>query len=283
MPADPTNLPLTPAERTGRTVERPPIALGSVELLEETIIPSPHVVELRRTPTSDYVFRFATTTPHPAELFHENSRITPHAEHNAVMDPDALIGARKWFYGTAYKPRKDVLDEPRAQEIRLIVDAREVAQRAGAGLLRLLEPDVPQLAFALDLLVLDGERIYRMMPASPTLWLERHYAEHELRGLWAALPELEGEEGVLLFVVGAPWRYMALQGPRGYRRTLMDVGRLLQVLEDAASREGSRLRASLDFYDARLDGALRLDGVERGTLAAVAMNAVPVDAEKEHL
>jgi hypothetical protein len=271
----------TPADRSGRTVERPPIALGSVELLEETIIPSPHVVELRRTPTSDYVFRFATTTPHPAELFHENSRITPHAEHNQVMDPDALIGARKWFYGTAYQPRTDVLDEAKAREIGLMVDLREVAERAGPALLRLLEPDIPELAFGVDLLLLDGNRIYRVAPGGETLWLERRYPDDELAGLRAALPELTDEDGVLLFVVGAAWRYMALQGPRGYRRTLIETGRLLGVLEDAAG--GGDVVTSLDFYDARLDGALRLDGVERGTLAALVLRAAPAEPAKEDL
>jgi hypothetical protein len=273
----------TPAERTRRTAERPPIALGSVELLEETIVPSPNVVELRRTATSDYVFRFAATTPHPAELFHENSRITPHSEQNVVIDEEALVGARKWFYGTAYRPREDTLDEAAARARGLMVDARELVPRAGGGLLRLLEPDVPELTYALDFLLLDGDRIYRLAPGADVLWLERRYAAPRLPAIREALPELEDEDGVLLFVLGVPWRYMALQGPRGYRRTLIEAGRVLQALEDAASRDGSELQVSLDFYDARLDDALRVDGVERATLAAVAMRAAEHRPDEEDM
>jgi hypothetical protein len=282
MPPDSTHL--TSADRAERTRERPPFKYGRVELLEETIVPSPNVVELRRTPTSDYVFRFAETTPHVAELYHENSRITPHGEANAVMDPDALIGVRKWFYGTAYLPRDDVFDEEKAREIGLLADARDLVPRAGAPIARLLEPDVPELAFGLDLLLLVEERIYRLVPGRDALWLERRYPERDLEAIGDCLPELDEEDGrpgALLFVVGAAWRYMALQGPRGYRRTLLEAGRLLQVLETAAGNDGGDLRVSLDFYDARLDRLLRLDGVERAVLAAVAMTAPPPQPEPE--
>lgn len=268
----------SPAERTGRTSERPPVADGSVELLEETIIPSPNVVELRRTPTTDYVFRFTQTTPHVAELFHENSRITPHADANTIMDPDALIGARKWFYGTAYKPREEVFDEARAREVGLLSDARDLVPVAGAGFARVLEPDVAELAFGLDLLVLARGRIHRLVLDSGLLWLERHYEERELAAIGACLPQLDDDPcatGVLVFVVGAAWRYMALQGPRGYRRTLIESGRLMQAIEDAGARDGSGVDIQIDFYDARLDRLLKLDGVERATLAVAHLTAPP--------
>ena len=70
-------------------------------------------------------------------------------------------------------------------------------------------------------------------------------------------------------MVGVPWRNMLFFGPRGYRRMLIDCGRLLAHLETRAAGSGVGLLPVLDLYDARVDGVLNNDGTERTTLLAL--------------
>ena len=52
------------------------------------------------------------------------------------------------------------------------------------------------------------------------------------------------------------------------REICIDVQRVGEI-ERTGDEEKISLAATVDFYDARLDGLLRLDGVERSTLAVV--------------
>jgi hypothetical protein len=63
---------------------------------------------------------------------------------------------------------------------------------------------------------------------------------------------------------------MAFEGPRGYRRALLDCGALIQLLSSLTARVNGTLAVTTDFYDRELDSVLGLDGVER-TVAAVAV------------
>jgi hypothetical protein len=54
---------------------------------------------------------------------------------------------------------------------------------------------------------------------------------------------------------------------------LMDAGALLNCIERIGQEEKLSVAASLDFYDSRLDGLLRLDGVERSTLAMIRLSS----------
>jgi SagB-type dehydrogenase family enzyme len=259
------------------SVSGPMQEIGEVRfnLLEETIVPSPKTVELLRTPTNDATQRLMTSAPHIAEVFHENSRISPHSQANLILDDDALTAARDWFYTTAFAPREGVFDLEVATEHEVMLDLDAVASHSGRALGRLGDDDLRDTLFGMDLLVLRGHGLYRLFPGNRQLWIEYFLSPEALARVRGALPQLALEpedDTVLAFVVSAAWRYMLLQGPRGYRRTLMDCGRLLTAVDDAAAKHGTLIRVSTDFYDAQLDAVLKLDGVERGTLAAIAFD-----------
>ena len=66
------------------TVESPHIAPGFFSeyiqmFLESPMIPSPHSIELSHSATSDYLYRQVRSKPHLAELYHENSKLSPHS------------------------------------------------------------------------------------------------------------------------------------------------------------------------------------------------------------
>src|SRR5690606_24231160 len=75
------------------------------------------------------------------------------------------------------------------------------------------------------------------------------------------------EEHPTYLVVGVPWRAMLFDGPRGYRRMLMDAGVLLNALGAATQGAGRVPVPVFDFYDDEVDGLLGNDGVERSVVA----------------
>lgn len=263
---------------------RSPILNGATGLLEETIIAAPSSVELHRTPTTDYLSRFLSATPHIAELFHCNSRIAACSDANTVLDRKALGVAHDWFYDTAFKPDDDVYDREAAVQAGVLGAGEEISAPAVAALRWIASDDAPEICYALDLLVIDDSRVWRVLAGAPETWLERTLSSDESRALVTALPELDLDldRGLppLIFVAGAPWRYMMLQGPRGYRRTLIDAGRLIGALVDHGRLGGSAVSVSVDFVDIEVDRLLRLDGVERSVLAVVSFD---VDEKEEEI
>lgn len=240
------------------------------ELLEETFVPSPNGVELARDPSRDYLGRISPRFPHIAELFQENTKIAASSSANTPLDEEAVSLARRWFFATAYRPAEGDLDPIVSAEHRTLVPA-DVAGAAGAAL-RVVAAEHTELLYGLDVWVLTGGDLFRVVPGSDTLWLDRRFGVADLDALYSALVDLPLELArsaeAMVFVVPVPWRYMMFQGPRGYRRSLVDAGRFLAVAEGATPP--GTMTWTLDFYDNRLDAILSLDGVERSVVAVVA-------------
>lgn len=269
--------PPIPAEgpSSDRTAAWP--SMSRLTRLEEAVIASPNSVELTRSPAIDYFQRFLSSDSHVAELFHVNTKISHHSTVNAFIDEEELAATRRWFYDTAYRPQAEDLDLETAEASGIMKSLQAMPGSLGRFLCRLSEPSLGELRYALDLLAVIEGRIYHLAPDGPFLWLERLILPDELDLLPALAPapprHRRNRVDGYLFVVAAPWRYMVLQGPRGYRRMLMDAGALLRCIERIGQEEKLAVAASLDFYDARLDGLLRLDGVERSTLAVVRLSS----------
>ncbi len=248
---------------------------GERKLLEEGIIPSPNSVDCARSALSDYMQRLASTQPHVAEVYHENSKLSPCSTLEVPMDGRKLAEVRSWFFQTAYAMREDEI-EPRYE-----ADFRSRVDRLPEPLSSLLTPftapgPAANLLYSVDLLLLHQARIYRLVATTPKLWVEREVAPNEWIALSAALPALPAscrlEHTPLLFLIGCAWRYMLVYGPRGYRYTLFDAGRLLSLLESQAAKARCGLFLMQEFYDSRLDRFLYAEGVERSTLAVLALS-----------
>ena len=238
-------------------------------LLEEGVIPSPNSVELERTTQSDYLHRMSSASAHVAELFHENSKLSPAMSLVVPRNTRKIDELREWFFSTAYAMRKEEVEPLHERELRIHQDDLPAHLRS------FLEPftvagTVTDTLFSVDLLVLTGERLYRVVPRTQHLWVERTFFEEDFAKLRTAVPELAPAALVdpeLVFLVGCPWRYMSVYGPRGYRHMLMDAGRLLAHMGQRATDERLSCEVTQNFYDHRVDGLLYADGVERSTLA----------------
>lgn len=244
--------------------------VGSGRRLEQTVLPTPNSIDLMRSAETDYIHRFVSKTPHIAELFHENSKCIPSMPMIATGAAEQRQIVQEWYYRTSYNVDAADINEEHASEVLCPLDAMPEKLQS---LIRMCQLDQPagMLLYALDLFVLNQGTIYRYLPGRDFLWIERHLGERDRARLIQSLFEL-GEEQCsvdtpMAFIVGAPWRYMMLYGPRGYRHTLVDAGRLLQILE-----MNMPITVSSNYYDQVLDDILQLDGTERSVLAAILCN-----------
>lgn len=258
------------------TVETPDLSSLPDQLLtmlEESIVPSPHSIDLSRTPLTDYLYRQVRKKPHVAELYHENSKINPHSTLQPIDNPVVLEQIRHWFFSTAYELKEEdyVLEE--SPELRFALD--ELPESVADLLRPFTEAGAAaNLLYSIDLLVLRGGLLARLFPESPYLWTEREVPDQERAFLGSkfglAPDDWEGTEAVL-FVVACPWRYMLLHGPRGYRHTLLDVGRLLAYFEGHTAEHGLDLTVAQNFHDTAVDNSILADGLERSAYAVLTL------------
>ncbi|NBB89953.1 MAG: hypothetical protein GVY23_01960 [Spirochaetes bacterium] len=262
-----------PGAKSRRLLEGLPQDLKA--LLDESIIPSPHSIALKRSPESDFQRRHVRRKPHVAELYQENSKIHPHSPFHPQGNEDRLKQIREWFFETSYNMKEEEYLDHESENLRVLLDEVDPDVR------EVLEPfstpgDTTNLLFSADLLVLQGEHLTRFVPESRHLWTERKVSPPEINGLRAKLGKSAEEwqrTKAVFFLVACPWRRMILWGPRGYRHTLLDVGRLLAHFEQHVPTTGLEAAVHQDFHDSAIDRFLLADGVERSTYAILTLSA----------
>ena len=151
------------------------------------------------------------------------------------------------------------IDPTLAKLLRLSTDP------AGAG----------QALFAVDAFVVLEGAVFRQPVGRPFLWRERALSPAEVARLDAAILDRPADFAAAAWIVlvGAPWRHMMFYGPRGLRRTLIDVGRALMVLGSASASLGLTTWQGTDVIDHELESLLLLDGVERFVAGVFAISA----------
>lgn len=242
-------------------------AAGALSL-EYTILPSPNSIDLERSVGSDYLYRCQARFPHVAELFHENSKFAPSSTIVPAAD-EAVAQARQWYFDTSYRVSESEFENEHASGLRMA--ARDLPPCMSSLLADFKTGgSAAVLLFSIDLFVFDGERVLRLAPGTHELWLER-YAETDRLRAGLLNPNLVEEHSWAMFLVARPWRYMAFYGPRGYRATLLDAGRVLRHLETRAHELKIGIATAQQFYDARVDSFLGIDGVEASTVAVICL------------
>lgn len=246
---------------------------GLRAMLEETLLPSRNSVDLGRGPQQDFLYRLVARQPHVAESFQENTKITPHSAVNVPLRRDLMEAISRWNRDTAYRPVADIIDEAEARRQRVQLPLDDLG-KIGQLLARLsTDSRAAAAAYSLDFWLVEGAEIFRFIPGSAGLWLEKRLVDRDRQQIGDALVEFPKSAfdscDAVLFVAAVAWRYMLLQGPRGYRRCLMDAGAYLDRCDREAAELNLMALRSLDFIDARVDRLLALDGVERSVVAAV--------------
>ena len=243
---------------------------SDMEEFDESILASVNVTELRRGPAFDWANRHIQRQ-HVAELFHENSKIARSRSVNVAMSTSIKEKIVDWYTQTCYHPEPQDLNEDEACRLGMIRGLEELAEESQLPLTIYNRQETAIMAYGLDLFLIHDRKSYRIIPGSSHAWSERKLRPASIEKLKRSLiPSLEESVNSLLVVAGVPWRYMQIQGPRGYRRMLIDVGYNLSILQAASTMS---LRIDMDFYDREIDRALAFDGVDRSVMMVATRDA----------
>jgi hypothetical protein len=219
-------------------------------------------VRLERNSLLDYRNRPTSAQVSVAELYHEHSKLSPQQLPELVFSSVDAAEVRRTYLGRrallAGARPGDELDEL-APWRGLLAD---VAER---GL---------ECFYAIDVRVLAGDLLAAWEPAGNAFRLLKRLDDHARERLDTAMRlGRDGEgvprQGALLLVLACFPRNEILFGPRGYRRTLLEAGRVAQELLDGTARAGRTGRVHYEFADTEVDQIMEVDGVEYGTVVAV--------------
>lgn len=241
--------------------------------LEQTLLPSPNVVELAPGKIAGFVNRVSADQEDVAELFHLNCRLSRHQPDRRLSESERA-GVRTWFFDTCGRHDPADLstsaDSVRRPHAQLPQALAAVCSAFGPG------GRLVPLLYSCDLMVLTADALCRQQPGEDALWVELLLGGPGVLAPMVPDPaaaQALGGADVVFVLTGVPWRTMLGHGPRGYRRMLMDAGVLLDVLGGLAMQAGLDVSPVLDFYDDEVDTLLHCDGLERSVLALVAVRA----------
>ena len=192
-----------------------------------------------------------------AEVYHENSKLFP------AMIADLTAGRVDHAQVRQEFLRRRA--ESRAQDKTVQLNS------LSGELVNKIAPAIePELFYAIELRFLQSGVLASYEPLSKQLHLTKRLADEDTARLSDAINLIERVESRedLVFVIGNFARNDLLYGARGYRRTLIEAGRVVEAIRQVA---GELPRVSLEFSDRVVDGILECDGVEEGTVAVIGL------------
>lgn len=219
---------------------------------------------LERDSVHDLTGRASSAQIAVAELYHENSKLF-RAKLAELAASELDVGAvRREFVRRRAATLASASLHQTEQPVRELLAsvAREVD---------------PGLFYALDLrLVLAGTVMLHEPVRDVLVEYKRLSAEdrEELRAGVEPFGATGRADDPLLFIVASFARNELLFGARGYRRTLLEAGRLANELLTRAESAGVTAGLLVDFDDWKVDAALEADGVEEGAVCLVELREV---------
>jgi len=237
------------------------------EALYAPLFPPWKSMILERDSLLDYRQRPVSPNISVAELYHENSKLFPEmlSELTATHSPPAEI--RREFLRRRAREVDSLPDEA-----PLPAPWRELLQ----GISRTISGE---LFYAVELRLVAGGSLAGFEPVGCRLSVIKELPPSDQETLGRALRLLEppgvlADAGPVLFILGCFARNELLFGARGYRRTLLEAGRVAAEICRLAQGLDLPVAAIYEFADRAVDTVLESDGTEEGTLMALAMGGV---------
>lgn len=221
------------------------------------------MVRLERKSLSDYQQRSMSANISVAELYHENSKLFP----QMLSELTASLLQVDEFRREFARRRAFAIQASSASDLDLGQPWRKL-------LTTIARTTEPELFYAVEVRIAAGGQLAIHEPVSDTLQVVKQFSVGDLSVLRRALrlmvaPEAPPHNGPLLFIVCSFARNDLLFGPRGYRRSLLEAGRVMQEVLRQARRLDLAARPLYEFTDRDLDAVLEVDGIEEGTLIAI--------------
>jgi hypothetical protein len=219
-------------------------------------------VRLERDSLLDYRNRPTSTQVPVAELYHENSKLSPELLPALALSAVDLGELRREFLR-----RRGALSRPAKGD--QLGGMERWSELLGPVAERTLER-----FYAIDLRVADGGAVAAYEPASNAFRLVKNLDDRERERLDRAVSLVDTGEGVphpmpLLLVLACFPRNEIVFGQRGYRRTLLEAGQLTQDVVSSAAERGRTAHIHYEFADRDVDRIMEVDGVEYSTVIAI--------------
>ena len=229
-----------------------PIALLAPPIEPET------AVELVWSPGEDYRRRLLGRV-HPAEACLVASRMTTDTA-TQIAGPEEVETTRAAFL-SQYTNAVPLPGEARPLDPEHPLDRLLISVLQDAPSHRAL--------FGCDLLVVTSSQAAVLRPAAGMLWRRTLMSPLAIDQFRAACG-VDLEQAAAFVLVGVPWRYMQLLGPRALQRCLADVGTVAATLERGVDGIGTSWM--WEFMNVQADAALEYDGLERSVMAIGTVN-----------
>ena len=248
-----------------RRSQEPPTAKKLMDQVVFSALDWPgKTVRLERNSQEDYCQRPSSSRLSIAEVYHENSKLFPAMVAElaaATLDTD---GVRLEFL----RRRAEALSQN--QQMEVSPPLREV-------LTQITHIVQPELFYAIELRIAENGTLASHEPLADRLFLVKRLSPGDRTRLTEAtrlFDESSGPARDSLFVIGNFARNDLLFGARGYRRTLIEAGRVTEAVLGIAARLGLTARLLIEFTDRTLDGVLEADGTEEGVLAVLELGSL---------
>lgn len=223
-------------------------------------------VRLERSSLDEYCQRAASASISIAELYHENSKL-----YRQMLPEITAMRLNPSEIRSEFLHRRSAASNAaHASTLHLL--------QCWLELLSLIATHTdPELFYAVELRIVAGDRLAVHEPLSNTLQLIKQLSVNDLQALQDAVrlmpaPEDALHNGPLLFLLGNFARNDLLFGPRGYRRTLLEAGRISEAVISHAMQLGLKIKPRHEFTDRDLDNILEADGIEEGVLIVFELN-----------
>lgn len=228
---------------------------------EGTFMPPINSIDLLPEVYREFQCRFGELSINPAEFFHENSKVSRHTTRRIAENQQSINEIIQYYMDTPYNYSPDTVNSMNSSPILPVFEWHKEVPEC----LHSLGQHNPKRFYAIDVYVLTGNKLRKILPNKQILVKDRNYNELKLgklnQSFYGPNADLVSEQDSLVFFVGCPWRYMMLFGAKGYRKMLIDLGCILSCYENEIQ---SGQMTQLDyFYDNEVDRFLMLDGIEQ--------------------
>jgi len=245
-------------------------------MIEQTLIPSPGVIELNPDTIHMAVARLGNVMGTVWERYQVDSMLTE-AEYNRLPSEDESDLIRQYFFRSTLEGYERLLGQ-RSRWVRQWEDCdalRNVLSVAWS------DPVCVESMFNVDVLVVRNAALWRQVPGRDGLIFEQKLGAKELEHLSKATAGQVGTADLewIVFVVGAFARSSFIYGNLTYRAVALSAGCVTGALMRAALSCGMNAMVIDRFIDFHVNSALANDGVDRG--AVVLVRVVPGTASAD--
>lgn len=233
-------------------------------LISNKISLPPKTIHLEKNSITDITQRYVNTNWNIAEMYHENSKLSRYNIEAILSNSRSKSFITKFVNGVRSVSQLEKasckyglnMENPILYNILNIFKSIE-----NINLLYSIE---------LYILIRKSQSLLCFDNSSKSLYLDRNLSDSQIKDFSEGFNyENPGNSDFCICIIGVFIRNMLLFGIRGYRKTLVEAGRIGQHIIDKLKEKGIESKMITEFFDRDLDRILECDGIERSIISSI--------------